>query len=596
MPTRPRARCAALVLLFAFGAAFPAWAARIARVDVHGLDEVMTTNVVESLSINDETGSDIGERRLDYLLEQVEPETRGALEPFGYYSPTVRVTREGETVRIDVELGPQVVVGRAAVHVAGAAATDEAVKKQVDAFHPGSGEPLDHTIYEASKSRISRTLAERGYFDADLTAHRVEVTRATQDAVIDLQWASGNRYGLGGVTFVQTPNSIIDDSLLHKMVRWDVGTPYQQARVERLRESLQRLDYFSGIDIAVHPEKAVDRNVPIDVTLTPAKRTVYTVGLSYGSDSGAGARLGMDRRWLNRRGHKANIDLDYAQRRKTVTLQYRIPAFAWVDGWYTLAAQGADEQTDFIDNRRGEFVASRSGRINRRLDAVAGLHVLRERWAYAAEDDGDPSTTPDYRYATFFYPQLDATYVDVDDRLMPSRGYGATAFVRGGRGSAEGVSGVLFVQAHATINWYRGLGPRSRFIARGEVGHTWSDAPTEILPPSLRFHAGGERSIRGYGWREVGPRVGAPGQRFAVGAEKVITASAEYEHYFNDSWGAAAFVDTGSAFDDKPDLHTGVGFGVRWKSPVGPVRIDIAHGLNSPDSPVQIYLSLGAEL
>ncbi|GAB1595086.1 autotransporter assembly complex protein TamA [Lysobacter claricitrinus] len=596
MPHCPRARRAVLVLLLAFGAAFPAWAARIARVEVRGLDAVMTTNVVESLSINDEAGTDLGDRRLAYLLEQVEPETRAALEPFGYYSPTIKVTRDGDAVRIDVTPGAPVTVGRVSVHVRGDAATDAPVTAQVNAFHPVTGETLDHTIYEASKTRISRVLAERGYFDADLTTHRVEVTRATGDANIDLLWASGARYRMGAVTFTQTPKSIVDDTLLRKLVRWEPGAPYQQARIERLRESLQRLDYFSGIDVAVHPEKAVDRNVPIDVALTPAKRTVYTVGLSYGSDSGAGVRLGMDRRWLNRRGHKATFDLDYAQRRKTVTLQYRIPAFAWVDGWYTIALQGADEQTDFIDNRRVEFVASRSGRINRRLDAVAGVHVLRERWAYAAEDDGDPSTPPDFRYGSFVYPQLDATYVDVDDRLMPRRGFGASAFVRAGQGSAEGVNGVLFVQAHGTISLYRGLGPRSRFIARGEVGQTWSDTATDLLPPSLRFHAGGERSIRGYGWREVGPRIGAPGQRFAVGAEKVITASAEYEHYFNDTWGAAAFVDTGSAFDDRPDLHTGVGFGVRWKSPVGPVRVDLAHGLNSPDSPLQIYLSLGAEL
>ncbi|MGY4514688.1 translocation and assembly module TamA [Lysobacter sp. HA18] len=596
MPTRPRGRRAVIVLLLAFGACFPAWAARVARVEVHGLDEVMTTNVVESLTLNDETGTDLGDRRLAYLIEQVEPETRAALEPFGYYSPTVKVSRDGEVVRVDVTLGSPVKIGRESVRVEGEASKDDAVRTQLEAFRPVVGEVLDHTAYEASKSRVSRTLAERGYFDADLTTHRVEVARATGDANIDLLWASGERYRMGAVTFTQTPKTIVNDSLLHKMVRWEPGAPYQQARIERLRESLQRLDYFSGIDVAARPEKAVDREVPIDVTLTPAKRSVYTVGLSYGSDSGAGVHLGMDRRWLNSRGHKAMVDLDYAQRRKTVTLQYRIPAFAWVDGWYTVALQGADEQTDFIDDRRLEFIASRSGRINRHFDAVVGAHVLRERWAYEAEDDGDPSTPPDYRYASFVYPQIDASYVDVDDRLMPRRGYGASAFLRGGRGTAEGVSGVLFVQAHAALSLYHGLGPRNRLITRGELGQTWSDTPTDLLPPSLRFHAGGERSIRGYGWREVGPRIGPPGRRFAVGAEKVVTASAEFEHYLNDSWGVAGFVDTGSAFNDKPDLHTGVGVGVRWKSPVGPVRVDIAHGLNSPDSPIQIYLSLGAEL
>ena len=571
-------------------------AARVSRVDVSGVDAVMAQNIVQSLSINDETGEELGARRLDYLLQQVEPEVRGALEPFGYYAPVIRVSRDGEVLHVAVEPGAPVTVRRESVRVDGEAINDTPVRDEVAAFRPVAGEILDHAVYEASKTRVSRVLAERGYFDADLATHRVEVTRATQSADIDLLWRSGARYRMGPVSFTQTPNAVVDDTLLRKLVFWTRGVPYHQDRVERLRESLQRLDYFSAIDVAIAPDKAVDREVPVEVTLTPAKRSVYTAGLSYGSDSGAGVRLGVDRRYLNRRGHKATAQLDLAQRRKTLTLQYRIPAFAWLDGWYTLALQAADEQTDFIDNRRVEFLASRSGQVSRKLEAVAGLHVLRERWAYTAEDDGDASTPPDYRYASFAYPSLDATYTDVDDRLMPRRGFGATAFVRGGRGRAGSDTGLLFAQSHATLNWYHGLGPLSRLIARGELGHTWSDAPVGTLPPSLRFHAGGERSIRGYGWREVGPRVGAEGKRFAVGARNVITASAEYEQYLNDRWGYALFVDSGSAFNTRPDMHTGVGFGVRWRSPVGPVRIDVAHGLNSPDSPFQIYLGLGAEL
>jgi translocation and assembly module TamA len=126
---------------------------------------------------------------------------------------------------------------------------------------------------------------------------------------------------------------------------------------------------------------------------------------------------------------------------------------------------------------------------------------------------------------------------------------------------------------------------------RGEFGHTFTDALT-AMPPSLRFYAGGDRSIRGYEWREVGPRLG----KFSTGAKNVVTASGEFEHYFNDSWGFATFVDGGSAFDGTDvDWHTGVGVGVRWKSPVGPLRFDIAHGLDHPDSPFTIGLSIGAE-
>ena len=118
------------------------------------------------------------------------------------------------------------------------------------------------------------------------------------------------------------------------------------------------------------------------------------------------------------------------------------------------------------------------------------------------------------------------------------------------------------------------------------------------MPPSLRFYAGGDGSIRGYEWREVGPRVIAEGRDgFALGARHVLTASAEYEHYFGGGpWGIAAFVDTGSAYDASPDLRTGVGVGLRWQTPVGPLRLDIARGLDDPDSPFTLHLNIGTNL
>jgi translocation and assembly module TamA len=135
-------------------------------------------------------------------------------------------------------------------------------------------------------------------------------------------------------------------------------------------------------------------------------------------------------------------------------------------------------------------------------------------------------------------------------------------------------------------------------IVRGELGHTFTDVLNQ-LPPSLRFYAGGDRSIRGYNWREVGPTVldDDGDVAFARGAKNVLTASVEYERYFSGPWGAAVFVDTGDAFDrGSPDLHTGVGVGLRWKSPVGPIRIDIARGLDDPDSPFTLHLNIGTDL
>ena len=122
-----------------------------------------------------------------------------------------------------------------------------------------------------------------------------------------------------------------------------------------------------------------------------------------GTQSGAGFTLGLERRYLNSRGHKALAQLDYANKRKTATVQYRVPAFAWLDGWFTASLQAADEQTDALDSRRVEFVASRSGQYNDRLNGSFGAGVLlllplcvfivAISWDYVAASWAAPSGT-----------------------------------------------------------------------------------------------------------------------------------------------------------------------------------------------------------
>jgi translocation and assembly module TamA len=334
--------------------------------------------------------------------------------------------------------------------------------------------------------------------------------------------------------------------------------------------------------------------VPIDVNLTLAKRDVYTTGLSYGTESGAGVRFGLDRRYVNSRGHKLSTQLDYAQKRKNFVTQYRIPAFKYLDGWYTVAVQAYDEQTDYIDTRLWKVTGSRSGEVNEFLTALISLNTLRERWAYSVPTNGGGPVPPvEYRYATFTYPEVSANYVNVDSRAFPRSGVAGSLTLRGGIEGAG--SDANFGQVHAQARWFKAIGASDRFILRGELGHTFTDA-LNAMPPSLRYYAGGDRSIRGYQYREVGPRVETDEGKFSVGAKNVITGSAEYEHYFNGSWGGAVFVDSGSAFDGTDiDWRTGVGVGVRWKSPVGAVRVDLARGLNDPDSSFTIGLGIGAE-
>ena len=234
-----------------------------------------------------------------------------------------------------------------------------------------------------------------------------------------------------------------------------------------------------------------------------------------------------------------------------------------------------------------------------RRRAVADVAARYGLWI--AEDDpygelrfeGGPVPPVEYRYATFTYPEVSANYVNVDSRAFPRSGTAGSLTLRGGIEGAG--SDANFAQVHAQARWFKAIGASDRFILRGELGHTFTDA-LNAMPPSLRYYAGGDRSIRGYQYREVGPRIETDEGKFSVGAKNVITGSAEYEHYFNGSWGGAVFVDSGSAFDGTDiEWRTGVGVGVRWKSPVGAVRVDLARGLNDPDSSFTIGLGIGAE-
>ncbi len=629
-------------------AAMPALAITVTKVEVKVTgpeNEALADNVRSALALNEEVGKDISGRRLNYLLREAEAEAREALEPFGFYSPTITIQRSDRntaqdaddrdvdpdnadggvdvdadadaevtgsagssderaklrrqarrermlTVSIDVDPGTPVRISALTLGMDGEAEQDASVQSALSAFLPRKGDVLDHTLYDTSKSRVNRALGAHGYFDAELPAHRVEVTRADFAADVDLRWTSGRRFALGDATFTQAPNTIIREQLLQKLVNWDENQPYDEAELEQLRQSLVALDYFGLVEVLPQPDKAgEDKIVPVQINLTPAPRSIYTTGLSYGTLSGAGVRMGVERRYLNTRGHKALAQVDYASKRKTATLQYRVPAFAWLDGWYTASLQAADEQTDFLDTRRLEFVGSRSGQFNEHLNLIASMHVLRERWSFFSVT----KPVPVYQFASFAFPELRAEYIDVDNKLAPRRGAGGTLLLRAGTGI--GNSSANFAQIHATAQWFHGFDADSRLLVRGELGHTF----TKVLfglPPSLRFYAGGDHSVRGYGWREIGPRTrNSMGDTYALGAQNVITTSIEYERYLFGPWGAAVFIDSGSAFDGKrPNMRTGVGIGLRWKSPVGPVRIDIAHGLDQPDSPITLHLNIGADL
>lgn len=579
-------RAALAGVLLSMAAIAPVQAGVLGQVQVRGVAGVALENVESALSLNrlsEAQRERLTEARLDYLVRQVPAEVRRALEPYGYYDPEIDVQSiavgERFDVRITINAGAPVRVGSRSVRIEGAGADDPELQAARRAFAPLQGEVFDHRRYEASKAIINRMLAERGYFDARPAGQEVRVTRAARSAEIDVAWDSGERHVFGEV---EVGEHQFRPGLIEKLVPWERGEPYEQSRLLELQRTLTDLDYFAAIDITPAHWQSDDLEVPVQVSLTPAKRSIYSAGVGYGTDSGAGVQLGFERRWVNTRGHKWKNLLDWSQRRQLLTTQYRIPAFDRFAGWYTGAFNLRRETAADIDTELMEVVLNRTGRIGL-WSVTAGLHAQRERFRFGDQVERE--------YATLVYPALRAETSRGDDPLYPTRGWALIAEVKAGS-EALG-SGTDFIQAYLQGRYVMSFGESTRLLLRAELGTTSTDS-FQTLPPSLRFFAGGDRSVRGYGYKELGPRV----DDIVVGGENLSVVSAEVERMFSDTWGAAVFVDAGNAFNSRGDFENriGVGVGARWRSPVGPVRVDIAHGLDDPEQSWRLHINIGPDL
>jgi len=226
----------------------------------------------------------------------------------------------------------------------------------------------------------------------------------------------------------------------------------------------------------------------------------------------------------------------------------------------------------------GEFGEDGAGLLLR--DAVAGGEHLRG--ARVAEDGA---------VVLLLVPGGSWLRSVSDNPLRPTRGHRLEFNVAGSYKNP--ISEISFAQGSVAAVWMHPLPWSGRFIARTEQGATLVDQ-FDRLPTSYRFYAGGMNSIRGYAYKELGPKDSAGN---VAGGKFLSVVSAEYEQSVLDDWGVAAFIDGGNAYNpDNIRIKTGAGLGVRWYSPIGLVRLDFAVPLSESDSSFQIHFAAGARL
>lgn len=509
-----------------------------------------------------------------------------ALRALGYYRPSIDWRVEGDESDGSAKLiltivpGEPVRVTRRRVDIRGEAASDARFTDDLP-NKPAEGDVLSHGEYNNLRDTIQIRARRRGYFDGHFVEKTLAVNPEAGTAEVVLVYESGRRYQLGEVTFAE--GHWFETDLLQDFVTFEPGTPYHADTIAKLNRDLSSSGYFSSIDIDTPPDQADDGVIPVSVTVTRRSPRSVAVGVGFSTDVGPRFRGNWREHWINPMGHKRGADTELSVPRQNVSAWYELPLEPPMTDLIRLTA---GYQREDIENVESELLTL-GQQWQHELDN-GWLQVLSTRWEGERFNIGnDESGT-----SSLFLPGAAYSKRYVDTALDPSQGYRLQFDVTGAHRAVLSTVDVLHVSALAK-GLYTLFG-NHRFLGRIQAGGVATNR-FEDVPPSLRFFAGGDQSVRGYGYETLSPENenGVP-----VGGRYLLEGSVEYQYQFADRWRMAMFVDHGNSVNDPFDpLATGVGVGVRWISPVGPLRLDVAKGLNPEfGGGWRIHFSMGPEL
>ncbi|MEO8451539.1 MAG: POTRA domain-containing protein, partial [Gemmatimonadota bacterium] len=285
------------------------------KVEIEGVEGELKRNVLAVMQIAREgDGHRLPKARVGQLHQRAEEDIAVALQPYGFYRPTVVKRLElvgGEWIaRYAIDPGPAVVLKQVDVRIEGPGSEAPEFGKLIPAFLLHQGDTLHHVDYENGKLAFLRTASDSGYLDADFDTTAILVNRETATAEIHLVFRTGERFQFGPVRFQQ---NILNDAFLQTRVPWKVGDPWRQDKILELQTALANDPYFSRVDVLPQRRDAKGLIVPVRVLLEYRPPRSFEFGAGYGTDTGPRARAGIVFRRLNRRGHNAEVQVKIAQ-------------------------------------------------------------------------------------------------------------------------------------------------------------------------------------------------------------------------------------------------------------------------------------------
>ncbi len=557
-------------------------------IEINGVEADLKRNVLVFLSLERyKNRKDLDEQQLERLNDRVEREVAAALKPFGYYDPVVKseLTKieRGRDWRVQISVlpGQPVILRNVSVQLTGAGADDPTMQRIADSKSLQPGRQLNHASYEGVKGDLLRAAATLGYVDAKMLRSELLVDPAKHLADATISMETGERYHFGKTHIEQ---SAVNELLARRYVRYKENDAFDGTQLLRTQFALDDSQYFSTVEVLPGEPDRETRTVPINIRADANRRTRYQIGGGYGTDTLLRGTASWENRLVNRRGHSFRTEIRAATQAQSFSARYQIPIGDPAQEKLAFRLTTKNEKLGDLDVNSTDFEPS--------ITQTLGL------WQRVLSTTVTRTTTRDSngkQVARALIPAISFSKV-------PQGYLGEALFSRALYGELRGSHSALgsdsnFLQLRLQGERVLDLAPKWHVLMRGELG-TSLVSNFDQLPGSERFFAGGDRSVRGFGYNDLSPR-NNKGEN--IGGRHLLTGTVEFERDLPRNLGVAFFADFGNAINHFGDpLAYSVGIGVRLRLPVLTLGIDVAQALTKLDTGVGVgaerFRSLGPRL
>jgi translocation and assembly module TamA len=495
-------------------------------------------------------------------------EVASLLATEGYFSPVVGLRQDAGQLLLEVDPGLRSHIGSVQLEIVG-----DLDPARREALHEGwklkTGQPFRQAEWDDAKQSLLADLLAVDYAGARLRDTRAEVDAEARRVDLRVVAESGPRYRFGELRITGLKRYSADlVERLNRSVK--PGDDYREDRLLALQAALQSTPYFSSVSVSL--ERSDDDalaaagqerlTAPVRVVLRERAPYQLSFGIGYSTNTGARVEAAYRNHDFLARAWELQSGVRLEQVRQTAYADVFLPP----DEKQRRDGVGMAFENSDIEDLGIERFAIGATRVQQRgsIEQRLGINWQNERQS----PQGSPSTTNRALTA-----QVGWTWRYAVDPLDLAEGI-ALQFQFGGA-SKQLLSDQNFLRTYLRYSQGIPLGASDGLLFRGELGATLAPS-SDGIPQDFLFRAGGSNSVRGYAYQSLGVEEGSA----IVGGRYLVTLSAEYTHWITPSWGAAVFVDAGNAVDDwqAMSLAVGYGLGARWKSPVGPLGVDLAYG------------------